>query len=95
MTMKASPIYWTMCVFSFAFGFLLGLVICNVSNAQSHDQVREWGYEYCEGSERFNDCVDWFESCYGWRMVQAGPWSSESAAEYCAENMPAWATRGM
>lgn len=44
MRIKASLFYWTMCAFSFAFGFVLGLIVCSVSNSQEHDQVRERGY---------------------------------------------------
>lgn len=53
------------------------------------------GAAHCEGSARYDACVNWFVQCMSNRYVMEEWRGVELEEEVCAENIPPWATEGM
>lgn len=51
--------------------------------------------EICAGSSAYWGCVDWMQNCALGHLVAAEPFVFDHVMENCAENLPAWATKGM
>jgi hypothetical protein len=54
--------------------------------------------EVCTGSSAYTGCVHWMRNCMVDQLAHTEPYIANSfadAGERCAEDLPAWATRGM